>query len=479
MSLSRARAAIAAGLAVAFTLALAASGCGVARAADEEEPAQGIGAWFNPATAPFIPIPDVDHDPNSGTTLGLIPTWLVTDDQDQIRKIIAAKVDYNRYFGAGTGLSMYGYRSDDTQWSAVAGVKQHVERNFDYEYQTGILRNTPLSFDASVVYDRNGTPRFYGIGNDSPQYDESNYTLLQKYVQAIVGWNLSHVLQIAYTLRNRDVDVEPGTLTGVEFAPRRASGQSWGRCHSRNAEPARKHLRHARRHDHPDARRPIRDLRRCCRACRILRLLVVQRDRSRCACSCGHRRPVISSLLTWRLRYMPGATNVPFWSLSNIGGESSVPGGEPAAARLWRGGAFMSAIHFRAASNTANECSSLDALGTHLNIEVTPFADVGEVFAHSRDSPVAHLHKVCGLGFRRDRKPLRRGIRGCGVWLRGGCRVHWNQLSLLKGCAYGAGDARTDGPSPLKDTGPMTFSGVSVYALGTSHAGEMSYGTLE
>ena len=47
-------------------------------------------------------------------------------------------------------------------------MKQHVERNFDYEYQTGRLRNTPLSFDASVVYDRSGTPRFYGIGNNSP-----------------------------------------------------------------------------------------------------------------------------------------------------------------------------------------------------------------------------------------------------------------------------------------------------------------------
>src|SRR5208337_372807 len=129
--------------------ALASAGCGLARAADDSPP-QGIARWFDPATAPFIPIPDVDHDPNSGTTLGLIPTWLVTDEQSQIRKIIAASVDYNRYFGAGAGLSIYGYRSDDTQWTAVGGVKQHVERNFDFEYQTGRLRNTTWSFDARV-----------------------------------------------------------------------------------------------------------------------------------------------------------------------------------------------------------------------------------------------------------------------------------------------------------------------------------------
>jgi hypothetical protein len=57
--------------AIAVT-ALAAAGYGLARAADDSAP-QGLARWFDPATAPFIPVPDVDHDPNSGTTLGLIP----------------------------------------------------------------------------------------------------------------------------------------------------------------------------------------------------------------------------------------------------------------------------------------------------------------------------------------------------------------------------------------------------------------------
>jgi hypothetical protein len=49
---------------------------------------------------------------------------------------------------------------------------------------------------------------------------------------------------------------------------------------------------------------------------------------------------------------------------------------------------------------------SLDAVGTHLNIELTPFVDLGEVFAHSRDSPVAHLHRVGGIGFRGVASPF-------------------------------------------------------------------------
>ena len=62
---------------------------------------QGFMRWFDPSTAPFIPIPEIDVDPNSGTTLGLIPTWLITDDQEQIRKIIAPAIDHNPYFGLG------------------------------------------------------------------------------------------------------------------------------------------------------------------------------------------------------------------------------------------------------------------------------------------------------------------------------------------------------------------------------------------
>jgi len=107
-------------LAVAMlVMALAAAGGRLARA-DDEAPSKGIASWFNPASAPFIPVPEIDHDPNSGLTLGLIPTWLVTDDKQQITKIIAPDVLYNPYFGYGIRGRIYAFPSDDAQWSTVA-----------------------------------------------------------------------------------------------------------------------------------------------------------------------------------------------------------------------------------------------------------------------------------------------------------------------------------------------------------------------
>jgi hypothetical protein len=44
-------------------------------------PGLGLSRWINPATAPFIPVPVIGVDPNSGTTLGILPTWVHTDEQ--------------------------------------------------------------------------------------------------------------------------------------------------------------------------------------------------------------------------------------------------------------------------------------------------------------------------------------------------------------------------------------------------------------
>ncbi len=63
---------------------------------------------------------------------------------------------------------------------------------------------------------------------------------------------------------------------------------------------------------------------------------------------------------------------------------------------------------------------SVDAISTHLDIELTPFVDVGEVFEHSRDSPVAHLHHVGGLGFRGIASPFVVGYVDVGYGSEGG-----------------------------------------------------------
>jgi hypothetical protein len=81
-------------------------------------------AWLDPATAPFLPIPEIDVDPQSGVTVGLIAAFLRVNDRGEIERITAPDVFHSQYFGWGAGISQYGFPSEDSQWLVIGSVKQ-------------------------------------------------------------------------------------------------------------------------------------------------------------------------------------------------------------------------------------------------------------------------------------------------------------------------------------------------------------------
>lgn len=369
--------------------------CARAQTADKPQPT-GIMRWFDPSTAPFIPVPEIDVDPNSGTTLGLIPTWLLTDDQDQIRKIIAPDVIYNPNFGVGLRGRMYSFDSNDTQWSVVAGAKQHVEREFDYEYQTGRLRESAWSFTASAIYDRSGTSRFYGIGNGTLSSAETNYTLAQKYVQASIGWNVNHNFQLSYTARLRGLDVEGGALSHVPSIETKFGGLfGLGVGHEILN-------RFAVIYDTRD------DTTVPSRGTQVTAYGGIAN---------GYRVAGFDARQLWTpapgntlvahaaSRYMLGKSAVPFWTLSSLGGSDSIVGGTQPL-RGFGSGRFYDRNSLSLNAEYRKQVLAMNAIGTYIKIEVTPFLDAGEVFAESRENPLSRLHKVGGVGFRGIASPF-------------------------------------------------------------------------
>ncbi len=171
--------------------------------------------WLDPSQAPFLPVPLIAEDPNSGLTLGLLPVWLATNENSQISRIIAPDVLYNPNFGFGAHGRIYEYASGDEQWSVTAGVKERVERDADFEYQLGRLRESHWSVSTSLIFERSGSPRFYGIGNNSRTSAETDYTAEHELAQVQIGFNIIHDWQLLYTARFQDLDVLPGTLPDI------------------------------------------------------------------------------------------------------------------------------------------------------------------------------------------------------------------------------------------------------------------------
>ena len=363
-----------------------------------------ISRWFDPDTAPFIPVPEIGVDPNSGVTLGLIPTWLHSNDDHEIDRIIAPDILYNPNFGIGAHGRIYGYSSADEQWSVVGGIKERVERDFDAEYQVGRSRQEAWSFNTSVIFDRSGVPRFYGIGNDTLKSAQTNYTDQQEVVQVQAGRNLTHEWQLLYTGRFTNVDVLPGTLSGVPTIQSRFDHVVGLGTNQQLLN--RLSIVYDTRDDLTIPTRGVQLVAYGGLASRTGLL-----DDSMYSETGGDGRafwPVApDTVLVGHLaiRYLPTSHAVPFWALSDIGGDTSVVGGEQplrgfGEGRFYDRDSFSSSVEFR------RKVLSFEAATTSIDVELTPFIDVGRVYARTSTDPLSDLHRVYGVGFRGIAKPF-------------------------------------------------------------------------
>ena len=382
--------------AIAFALAVLASLPGTAAGDPAEDGAGGVLGLFDIRNSPFIPIPEVATDPFGGTTVGLLPVYLVTDEDRQITRIYAPDLADNSLLGFGARFRVFDYPSEDTEWHIVGGVQQKVERGFDALYWTGIKRTGPWSWSVEPLYDKSATGRFFGIGNGTSQASQTNYTREQSYLDAKLGRNLTPDWQISLESRPRFTKIEPGVLEqsiGPSFL---GSATDWLN-------------RLALTYDTRDS-------------------IEVPTDGTQITLFAGGaHRDLLSSFsyaalgvdlrelwpLTERmtlashaaLRYMPGGTQVPFWALSRLGGDRSIVG-EEQQLRGFGEGRFVDRNLFSGTLELRTRAFDLHLFSQVVSFEVAPFFDTGSVFHSMGDFPLNHLHPAGGVGFRAIARPF-------------------------------------------------------------------------
>jgi hypothetical protein len=357
----------------------------------------GLSRWLDPATAPFIPIPEIDLDPYSGTTLGVIPTVLRTNAQAEIDEIIAPDIIRNQYFGWGSRMRVFGFPSADEQWMVVGGGKQRVEREFDARFATGETRSRALSWSVEAIYDRSGTPRFFGLGNESHFANQTSYLDNQARLDGRIALNFSPSLQLAYLARLRYVDVLPGVLPQLPSITALFPAQlGVGAEHELQQ---RLILTYDTRDSLIIPRSGERFL---IYAGVVTRALGSSVSYSYVGGEARGYQPLTREVtLAWHaaVRYMPSAGDAPFWALSSLGGDRSVPA-ESEALRSDGADRYLDRNLCAGGLELRTRVASYDAFGTHVTLEFAPFVDAGKVFSDPGTSPVSHLHKAFGLGIR-------------------------------------------------------------------------------
>src|SRR5580700_7213049 len=152
---------------------------------------------LNPHNWPFtlVPVPEIETDPNSGQTYGVLAAMLFTDKHGEINNILAPDIINNATLGPGGTFRYLGYPSADEQYYVIAGFERKIARHVDLDYAIGRTHQKRLSFQA----------HFFGIGNSSSQGNESNFTTEQLYFEGTLGYNINPRLQIALFERPRYV----------------------------------------------------------------------------------------------------------------------------------------------------------------------------------------------------------------------------------------------------------------------------------
>lgn len=366
-------------------------------------PPPDLGHWYDLSRLPFLPVPEIGADPNSGTTVGILPVWLHTDDNHDITRIIAPDLYHNPYFGVGGHGRIYEYPSEDEQWSIVAGFTEKVERGVSAEYQLGRLHQGNFTSTTDVDWDRDGTPRFFGIGNNTRLAAQTNYTSQTTLLQEQLGWNLTHRWQLLYTIRKRIVNVLPGTLSSVPtiqalFPHVRGLGT--------NTELLNRYsMVYDSRDDLTAPRKGMRIVVYGGAASRggIFNQTLYSEAGGDARGYWSIREDTVVAAHT-SIRYLPSTTRLPFWALSSIGGDESDVGGEQPL-RGFGAGRFYDRNEFSASAEVRHNFWSFDAEATHVDLEIAPFVDLGQVFGRTSDFPMGHLHTVGGVGFRGVARP--------------------------------------------------------------------------
>ena len=172
--------------------------CAVGAAAAAARADDGCPAGVN---VRVIPLPVYSTLPNEGSTWGAMPVFLrVCDPGGTTRSILAPSLTYNDVIHWTTTMRIYHYPSETETLNLIGSVSSRINSNVLFQWFRFPREAGATTFDVELRWSRSVFYRFFGIGPETAEGDESSYTRLRAHGTARAGLNLGSGWNAGLTL---------------------------------------------------------------------------------------------------------------------------------------------------------------------------------------------------------------------------------------------------------------------------------------
>jgi len=165
----------------------------------------------------YFVIPAVGTAKNDGTDVGAIVSYIFTDEEGRVTKIIAPVYIHNEFLGHRGTLNLFWYPTRGDAYKLIVSYTEVIERKFMFDFQRLLLGGGKYSLEGNVGFFKNATARFFGIGPETAQAQETNYTDRELLGFITGGIYVGPGRRVTWTERLRNVEVQPGGIPDLPF----------------------------------------------------------------------------------------------------------------------------------------------------------------------------------------------------------------------------------------------------------------------
>ena len=164
----------------------------------------------------LVPLPIFTTDPNERQTYGALLA-IIDAREGAFHSLIVPYVTYNTLLGVAGSVHYERFFDHNTKFDTDVSQSTRNQAFYRLRYADPNLLDPRYLFEGFGLYENDRTARFFGIGANSLESNETNYTLRQVGGELTFGRRLMPELIASLTERLRSVTIRRGAVDSLPF----------------------------------------------------------------------------------------------------------------------------------------------------------------------------------------------------------------------------------------------------------------------